>query len=181
MDSPAKLPSEYGHPTENPPPARATPLNAEDYHHGGQSGSQISSPGSGYNGGYGAPTNGHQDHYEGPPWPVLRLTLAAVSASSKRAQSPTSPATAPGVPTRPQAAGPYQGSLLIVYGLNSDKMNAEKLFNLFCLYGNIVNINFSKNKMGCIMVQMEDRLAKERAVGHQNNAQVSEIKMQLGY
>ncbi|KAG0444893.1 hypothetical protein HPB47_013263 [Ixodes persulcatus] len=53
--------------------------------------------------------------------------------------SVTLPATAPGVPTRPQAAGPHQGSLLIVYGLNSNKMNAEKLFNLLCLHGNVVN------------------------------------------
>ncbi|KAG0416144.1 hypothetical protein HPB47_006676 [Ixodes persulcatus] len=38
-----------------------------------------------------------------------------------------------------------------------------------------------KNKNGCVMVQMEDHLAKQRAVRHQNNAQFSNIKRQLGY
>ena len=33
-----------------------------------------------------------------------------------------------------------QGCVLMVYGLNQDKMNAMKLFNLFCLYGNIVRV-----------------------------------------
>ncbi|KAG0410383.1 hypothetical protein HPB47_012493 [Ixodes persulcatus] len=87
----------------------------------------------------------------------------------------------PGVPTRPQAVGPHQGSLLMVYGLNSNKMNAEKLFNLQCLYGNVVKITFLKNKNGCATVQMEDHPAKQRVVRHQNNAQFSNIKMQFGY
>ncbi|KAG0443472.1 hypothetical protein HPB47_014877 [Ixodes persulcatus] len=95
----------------------------------------ISSPGSGYNHGYGALTNGHQDRYEGPPERYVA-------------------SHGPGVPTRPQAVGPHQGSLLMVYGLNSNKMNAEKLFNLQCLYGNVVKITFLKNKNGCAMVQI---------------------------
>ena len=33
-----------------------------------------------------------------------------------------------------------QGSVLMVYGLNSQKMNCERLFNLFCLYGNVVRV-----------------------------------------
>ncbi|KAG0423284.1 hypothetical protein HPB47_000937 [Ixodes persulcatus] len=61
--------------------------------------------------------------------------------------SVTLPATAPGVPTRPQAAGPHRGSLLIVYGLSSNKMNAEKLFNLLCLYGDVVNITEEQERL----------------------------------
>ncbi|KAG0431686.1 hypothetical protein HPB47_021542 [Ixodes persulcatus] len=60
-------------------------------------------------------------------------------------------------------------------------MNAERLFNLLCLYGNVVNIIFLKNKNGCAMVQMKDHLAKQSAVRHQNNAHFSNIKMQLGH
>ncbi|KAL3216222.1 hypothetical protein MRX96_006417 [Rhipicephalus microplus] len=86
-----------------------------------------------------------------------------------------------GANASPQAAGPHQGSVLMVYGLNSEKMNAEKLFNLLCLYGNVVRIKFLKSKDGCAMVQMGDPLAVERAVGHLNNAQFFDTKMQLGY
>lgn len=31
--------------------------------------------------------------------------------------------------------------MLIVYGLNAEKMNCERIFNLFCLYGNVVKVN----------------------------------------
>ncbi len=34
-----------------------------------------------------------------------------------------------------------QGSVLMVYGLNMDKVNCIKLFNLFCLYGNVVRVS----------------------------------------
>ena len=33
-----------------------------------------------------------------------------------------------------------QGCVLMVYRLHKDKMNATKLFNLFCLYGNVVRV-----------------------------------------
>ena len=33
-----------------------------------------------------------------------------------------------------------QGAVLMVYGLNMEKVNCQKLFNLFCLYGNIVKV-----------------------------------------
>jgi len=33
-----------------------------------------------------------------------------------------------------------QGSVLMVYGLHPEKMNCQKLFNLFCLYGNVVRV-----------------------------------------
>ena len=31
--------------------------------------------------------------------------------------------------------------MLMVYGLNAEKMNCERIFNLFCLYGNVVKVN----------------------------------------
>ena len=33
-----------------------------------------------------------------------------------------------------------QGSVLMVYGLSMDNINCTKLFNLFCLYGNVVRV-----------------------------------------
>ena len=41
----------------------------------------------------------------------------------------------------PGPPGMYQqGAVLMVYGLNGDKINAQRLFNLFCLYGNVVRV-----------------------------------------
>lgn len=41
---------------------------------------------------------------------------------------------------QPQPGLPQQGAVLMVYGLNKDKMNADRIFNLLCLYGNIVRV-----------------------------------------
>jgi len=35
-----------------------------------------------------------------------------------------------------------QGAVLMVYGLNPEKMNCQRLFNLFCLYGNVVRVRW---------------------------------------
>ena len=34
-----------------------------------------------------------------------------------------------------------QGAVMMVYGLEADKMNCDRLFNLFCLYGNVVRVS----------------------------------------
>jgi len=31
---------------------------------------------------------------------------------------------------------------MMVYGLNLDKVNPDRLFNIFCLYGNVVRVSF---------------------------------------
>lgn len=41
----------------------------------------------------------------------------------------------------PGGAMLQQGCVLMVYGLNSDKFNCQKLFNLFTLYGNVVRVD----------------------------------------
>jgi hypothetical protein len=32
------------------------------------------------------------------------------------------------------------GCVLMVYGLNPERMNCDRLFNLFCLYGNVIKV-----------------------------------------
>ncbi|XP_065091290.1 heterogeneous nuclear ribonucleoprotein L-like [Ochlerotatus camptorhynchus] len=44
-----------------------------------------------------------------------------------------------------------QGAVMMVYGLDNNTSNTEKLFNLFCLYGNVVRIKFLKSKEGTAM------------------------------
>ena len=39
-----------------------------------------------------------------------------------------------------QGDTPPQGCVLMVYGLCPDQMNCDKIFNLFCLYGNVCRV-----------------------------------------
>lgn len=51
------------------------------------------------------------------------------------------PPAMPQAPGGPNASGPQQGSVMMVYGLDPEKANADKLFNLFCLYGNVLRVS----------------------------------------
>nr|XP_017093314.1 heterogeneous nuclear ribonucleoprotein L-like isoform X5 [Drosophila bipectinata] len=68
--------------------------------------------------------------------------------------------------------GQAQNSVMMVYGLDHDTSNTDKLFNLVCLYGNVARIKFLKTKEGTAMVQMGDSVAVERCVQHLNNIPV---------
>ena len=99
-----------------------------------------------------------------------------------------SPPQAPGVPPQysPNQLTALQGgsttsSVTMVYGLDCSRMSCTRLFNLFCLYGNVVRIKFLKTKEGCAMIQMGDGLAVERCVSNLNNITFFDSKMQLGF
>lgn len=62
-----------------------------------------------------------------------------------------------------------EGCVAMVFGLNNNIMNCDHLFNLFCLYGNVVKVKVLVNKPGCAMVQYGDRLSTEMAVQNLNN------------
>lgn len=47
-----------------------------------------------------------------------------------------------------------QGSVMMVYGLQPDKVNTDKLFNLFCLYGNVTKVR-EKDKDRKILCNIE--------------------------
>ncbi|CAG9824200.1 unnamed protein product [Phaedon cochleariae] len=64
------------------------------------------------------------------------------------------------------------GAVLMVYGLDALRTNADKLFNLMCLYGNVARIKFLKSKEGTAMVQMGDSVAVERCVQNLNNVAI---------
>nr|CAD7438480.1 unnamed protein product [Timema bartmani] len=81
----------------------------------------------------------------------------------------------------PGAPVPQQRSVMMVYGLDFDKVNADKLFNVFCLYGNIAKIKFLRTKEGCAMVQMGDSLSVERCLQNLNDVPLFDSTLQLGY
>ncbi|XP_055694096.1 heterogeneous nuclear ribonucleoprotein L isoform X1 [Lutzomyia longipalpis] len=78
--------------------------------------------------------------------------------------------------------GQQQGAVMMVYGLDGQTSNTEKLFNLVCLYGNVARIKFLKTKEGTAMVQMGDSVAVERCVQHLNNIPVGNNgKLQIAF
>uniref|UniRef100_A0A803SKL9 Heteroous nuclear ribonucleoprotein L like n=1 Tax=Anolis carolinensis TaxID=28377 RepID=A0A803SKL9_ANOCA len=78
----------------------------------------------------------------------------------------------------PQASSSYMhggnpsGSVVMVSGLHPQKMNCSRVFNLFCLYGNIEKVKFMKTIPGTALVEMGDEYAVERAVTHLNNVKL---------
>ena len=52
----------------------------------------------------------------------------------------------------PQSSG--QGCVVMVYGLNMEKINCEKLFNLFCLYGNVVRVSASHSCFYLFLIEL---------------------------
>nr|CAB3253993.1 heterogeneous nuclear ribonucleoprotein L-like [Phallusia mammillata] len=74
-----------------------------------------------------------------------------------------------------------QSPVLMVYGLNPDKMNCDRLFNILCLYGNVMKIKFLKSKPGTAMVQMGNPAAVERAIGSLSGMKFFDDKMVVGH
>ncbi|XP_075123663.1 heterogeneous nuclear ribonucleoprotein L-like [Leptodactylus fuscus] len=68
--------------------------------------------------------------------------------------------------------GPPVGSVAMVSGLHQEKMNCSRVFNLFCLYGNIEKVTFMKTISGTALVEMGDQYAVKRAVTHLDNVKV---------
>lgn len=54
--------------------------------------------------------------------------------------SPRGPGYGPGGPMN-APGGNQQGAVMMAYGLSHEKMNCDKLFNILCLYGNIVRVS----------------------------------------
>ncbi|RMX41638.1 hypothetical protein pdam_00008905 [Pocillopora damicornis] len=71
------------------------------------------------------------------------------------------------------------GCVLMVYGLNAEKMNCERIFNLFCLYGNVVKVKFLTNKLGAAMVQMSDKVASEMIIRNLSGAVLFDSKINI--
>jgi len=145
---------------------------------------------------YASGSDRYEDGYQnGPPGPYSEQygdryqsdRYGMKSDYGREPLHPTPPRPGYGPPAIPQAPGgpntsvPQQGSVMMVYGLDSDKSNAEKLFNIFCLYGNVLRVKFLKTKEGCAMVQMGDGLAVERCVQNLNNVSLMGSKLQLGF
>ena len=61
-----------------------------------------------------------------------------------------------------------EGCVAMVHGINNELTNCNHLFNLFCLYGNIVKIKILDTS-GVGLVQYADKLSTEMAIQYLNN------------
>lgn len=70
---------------------------------------------------------------------------AAAADVFRKAGAPTPAAAAPDFRAAGDTprANPFQqpGAVLMVYGLDPLRTNADKLFNLMCLYGNVARVS----------------------------------------
>jgi heterogeneous nuclear ribonucleoprotein L len=66
----------------------------------------------------------------------------------------------------------YEGSLgpqsttpvVMVYNMDMNKMNCDRVFNLLCLYGNVIRVKFLRSNEGSAMVQLGDPMSADRAI-----------------
>ncbi|TNN50855.1 Heterogeneous nuclear ribonucleoprotein L-like [Liparis tanakae] len=83
----------------------------------------------------------------------------------------------------PQSSSSYSAhtpsSVAMVSGLHSSKMNCTRIFNLFCLYGNIEKVKFMKSVPGTALVEMGDEYAVDRAITHLNSIKVFGKRLNL--
>ncbi|XP_052151206.1 polypyrimidine tract-binding protein homolog 3-like isoform X2 [Oryza glaberrima] len=90
--------------------------------------------------------------FQQPGDPYAQMSKAAMIAAAFGGTLP------PGV------SGINDRCTLLVSNLNTDKIDEDKLFNLFSMYGNIVRIKILKNKPDHALIQMADGLQAELAV-----------------
>ncbi|XP_076645598.1 heterogeneous nuclear ribonucleoprotein L isoform X3 [Halictus rubicundus] len=133
----------------------------------------------------GAGHDRYEENFNGPATyaePYVERYAIKSDFSGRDPLHPTPPR--PGyVPTLGQTPpSSTQGSVMMVYGLQPDKVNTDKLFNLFCLYGNVTKVKFLKTKEGCAMIQMGDSIAVERCLQNLNNVTIgTDGRLQLGF
>ncbi|TRY85171.1 hypothetical protein DNTS_006358 [Danionella cerebrum] len=83
-------------------------------------------------------------------------------------------------PPPPGEYGAHADSpVILVYGLDPVKINADRVFNIFCLYGNVERVKFMKSKPGTAMVEMGDCYAVDRAISHLNGNFLFNQKLNL--
>lgn len=74
-----------------------------------------------------------------------------------------------------------ENSVICIYGLDQEKINCDKLFNLLCQYGNVVRIKFLKSKADTVMVQMGDPVAAQRTIDLLNRTTLLGNKISISF
>lgn len=93
---------------------------------------------------------------------MLGIQAAGPVGFSQMGNAAAMAAFAGGLP--PGVSGTNDRCTVIVSNLNPDKIDEDKLFNLFSLYGNIVRIKLLRSKPDHALVEMSDGFQAELAV-----------------
>ncbi|CAB1316598.1 unnamed protein product [Coregonus sp. 'balchen'] len=133
---------------------------------------------------YGGPTGGYHGYHDesgyGPP-PHYEGGRRMGPLMGGRGRGRGGSYGGPGYGHGPPPPGDYSAHadspVVMVYGLEPAKINADKVFNVFCLYGNVER--FMKSKPGAAMVEMGDCYAVDRAISHLNNNFLFEQKLNV--
>ncbi|KNA17164.1 hypothetical protein SOVF_082600 [Spinacia oleracea] len=81
----------------------------------------------------------------------------------------------------PGVSGTNERCTVIVSNLNPDKIDEDKLFNLFSLYGNIVRIKLLRGKPDHALVEMSDGFQAELAVNFLKGALLFGKRIEVNY
>lgn len=81
----------------------------------------------------------------------------------------------------PGVTGTNDRCTILATNLNSEKVDEDKLFNLFSLYGNIIRIKVLKNKPDHALVQMADGFQSELASHFLRGAMLFGKKMEVNF
>lgn len=73
------------------------------------------------------------------------------------------------------------GAVCMIYGLEPDKFNCQRVFNIFCQYGNISRIMFLKNKEGTAMIEMDCPDSVDRSIHNLNHTAIFGLKLRLDW
>ncbi|XP_031160065.1 heterogeneous nuclear ribonucleoprotein L-like isoform X1 [Sander lucioperca] len=114
-----------------------------------------------YGGGY----HGYDESYGSPPYEGRRMGPPMRGRGGRS----YGPSYGPPPPPPGEYGGHAESPVVMLYGLEPVKMNADRVFNIFCLYGNVERVKFMKSKPGAAMVEMGDCYAVDRAITHLNN------------
>lgn len=81
----------------------------------------------------------------------------------------------------PGITGTNDRSTILVSNLNTEKIDEDKLFNLFSIYGNIMRIKILRNKPDHALIQMGDGFQAELAVHYLKGAMLFGKRMEVNY
>lgn len=81
----------------------------------------------------------------------------------------------------PGISGSNERCTILVSNLNTDKIDEDKLFNLFSMYGNIVRIKLLHNKPDHALVEMGDGFQAELAVHFLKGALLFGKRLEVNY
>ncbi|KAF9682764.1 hypothetical protein SADUNF_Sadunf05G0142400 [Salix dunnii] len=81
----------------------------------------------------------------------------------------------------PGISGTNDRCTILVSNLNPDKIDEDKLFNLFSLYGNIVRIKLLRNKPDHALIQMGDGFQAELAVHFLKGAMLFGKRLEVNF